>query len=114
MMMMDCNPLISSSTTSNYVYRGTTTYVCDQGYEFISPDKEVSPKAVNVTCLHTSEWWPQIIPPCRKVSCPAPLPVKNGYFVIKVKQGLDDSFAYGDVISYECIHGYILSGEQLK
>lgn len=70
-------------------------YICDYGYELKGPFTRI---------CEDNKMWTDILPQCRKVSCPTPKKVQNGYFI-----GSD--YTFGTKITYVCNKNYTLVGD---
>ncbi|KAL3867863.1 hypothetical protein ACJMK2_040709 [Sinanodonta woodiana] len=84
------------STTGENVLN-TATYTCFSG--FVLRGNSVS------TCLESGEWSGSP-PSCSPVNCGAPPPVKNAVVV-------GSEYTFGNVVTYICDEGYLLSGERM-
>lgn len=99
---IDCGepPYVANSkidVTGDYTFNSEVFYFCDVGFVLSGQQ--------STTCLASGVWSGQA-PLCEPISCGPPPSIQNAEFV-------GDSFYYLDRITYKCLEGYILNGNNV-
>ncbi|KAM9217452.1 membrane cofactor protein-like isoform 2-T2 [Leptosomus discolor] len=94
---------------TNYVYRESVTYTCDEVPRGADPFSLIGPATIFCTSdAHLNGVWSEPPPQCRVVKCDNPK-VENG----KKKSGFGLSYGYKDSVVFECNPGYFLIGSEM-
>ncbi|XP_018896895.2 sushi, von Willebrand factor type A, EGF and pentraxin domain-containing protein 1 isoform X2 [Bemisia tabaci] len=78
-----------------YTFGCRVNYHCVEGFELVGRQDTI--------CQADGTWFPRELPTCVPVQCPEPENPVNG-------KAIFTSTSYNSIVSYECRHGYTLSG----
>ena len=101
--------LFCSVAYDDVIFKSTANYTCERGHE-------LSNLSI-LTCGVNYNWGPGSQPSCRKVVCPSPAKINNGYYLVTNQKSDDNlnqsdkttTFMYEDIITYKCDSGYKLT-----
>ncbi|XP_055981613.1 complement decay-accelerating factor [Sorex fumeus] len=88
--------------TTDILYGSSITFSCNPGYELVGADSSYC------SLMGDTVGWSDPLPECKEIVCPEPPEIDHA-----VIQEPQDTYVYGQSVSYKCKPGFTLVGENV-